>query len=149
MRMALTAMTLTLGGCVTPGRAKILLDGVEADQIRQDIWRINVWRNDFTSAGIANDFGLLQIAQTMIVHGGKHFVVLSSATNAPRKAWRPHAEPAFDAGIAKAGKGDRDRQAGRGSAARGARCRPRPAFRAGAPLTARARGYEPYYPRAQ
>jgi hypothetical protein len=77
MRFLTLALMLLLASCVTPGRPEVRLDGVEAEQVRRDIWRIFVKGHDFPSEAAANDYAILQIAQTTIAHGGTHFVVLS------------------------------------------------------------------------
>jgi hypothetical protein len=71
------ALMLLVTSCVTPGRPKVLLDGVEAERVHHDIWRIFVKGHDFPSEVAANDYAILQIAQTTIAHGGTHFIVLS------------------------------------------------------------------------
>jgi hypothetical protein len=88
MRILTVAVTLALAGCITPFRPRIPLDGVEAQQIRRDTWCL-VWGNDFPSATVANDFVLLQAAQTTIAHGATHFIVLSPAGNVPLSAVDP------------------------------------------------------------
>lgn len=77
MRFLPLALMLLLTSCVTPGRPKVLLDGIEAEQVHHNIWRIFVKGHDFPSEAAANDYAILQIAQTTIAHGGTHFIVLS------------------------------------------------------------------------
>jgi hypothetical protein len=100
MRILTFAVTLALAGCITPFRPRIPLDGVEALQIRRDTWRLVVRGNDFRSATVANDFVLLQAAQTTIAHGATHFIVLSPAGNVPFSA----VDPGFSYTIAKPGE---------------------------------------------
>jgi hypothetical protein len=82
MRILTIALTLGLASCINPYRPKVLLDGVEAHQIRRDTWRIFVRGNGFPFSPPVVYFVLLQAAQTTIAQGGTHFIVLNVAANA-------------------------------------------------------------------
>jgi hypothetical protein len=73
------ALMLALAGCVTPWRPRVFPDGVEAEQVGRHRWHIFVRGNDFPSDAVANDFMLLDAAQTTIARGGTHFVVLGTS----------------------------------------------------------------------
>jgi hypothetical protein len=77
MRFLAVALMLLVTSCVTPGTPKVRLDGVEAERVHHDVWRIFVKGHDFQTETAANDFAIMQIAETTIAHGGTHFVVLS------------------------------------------------------------------------
>jgi hypothetical protein len=83
MRILAIVLMLALSSCVTPWHPHVLLDGVEAQRLSHNTWRIFVRGHDFASAAAANDYAILQTAQTTIAHGGTHFVVLSPAGVAP------------------------------------------------------------------
>ncbi len=89
MRFLTLALMLALASCVTLGRPKLPLDGIEAEQVHHNIWRIFVRGHDFTSQAAANDYAILQTAQTTIAHGGTHFIVMSPSGVVPVSAIDP------------------------------------------------------------
>jgi hypothetical protein len=79
-----------LASCVAPDRPRIVLGGVEAQQVDARTWRLVLRYRDFPSAALFEDFVLLQAAQTTIAHGGTHFIVLPTTRNAiswPAATW--------------------------------------------------------------
>jgi hypothetical protein len=90
MRILALALPLGLASCVAPDRPRVLLGGVEAQQIGGRTWLLLRRHNDFPSAAVFGDFVLLQAAQTTIAHGGTHFIVLPatpSEASWPAAVW--------------------------------------------------------------
>ncbi|SDR63943.1 hypothetical protein SAMN05519103_09211 [Rhizobiales bacterium GAS113] len=98
MRILTLALTLALASCIAPYQPPVLSSGAEARQIRRDTWRIFVRGPDFPSAAVAQDFVLLQAAQTTLARG-THLIVLSPAVGFST------AEPTVASNIATPGEG--------------------------------------------